>query len=122
MVQGQERRKYARLDLALTISYRETGEHVGKMQNLREALSSDISEGGFRLMTPGKLSNGTLLQLGIILGDDDNDQISATGEVVWQSKVSDNSFETGVMIKEMPNEDKSRFMQYVFDQMSRVLT
>lgn len=121
MIQGMERRKYARLDLALTISYQVIGS-VGKPADPRETVSSDISVGGVRLMTPTPLDNGTMLELEIILGDDESDAVHAEGEVVWQNKLSNTSYETGVMIKGMPNEDKSRFMQFVFDQMTKVVT
>jgi len=119
---GAERRKYARLDLALTVSYRVTGETGGAPVDPREAVSSDISLGGLRLMTPAALANGTMLDLEILLGEDEARPIKAEGEVVWQNKISDTSYETGVMIKNMPNDDKSRFMQFVFDQMSKVVT
>ena len=57
-----------------------------------------------------------------VLGDDEASPVRASGEVVWQNKISETSFETGVMIKGMPNDDKSRFMQFVFDQMTKVVT
>ncbi|MBN1283182.1 MAG: PilZ domain-containing protein [Proteobacteria bacterium] len=119
---GAERRKFARLDLALTVSYRVTGEAGGHPADPREAISSDVSLGGLRLMTPAALANGTLLDLEIVLGDDESSPIKASGEVMWQNKISATSFETGVMIRNMPNDDKSRFMRFVFDQMSKVVT
>ena len=119
---GAERRKFARLDLALTVSYRVAGEAGGLPLDPREAISSDVSLGGLRLMTPTALKNGTLLDLEIVLGDDEGNPVNASGEVVWQNKISETSFETGVMIKGMPGDDKGRFMQFVFDQMSKVVT
>jgi len=119
---GAERRKFARLDLALTVSYKVAGEKGEVPADPREAISSDVSLGGLRLMTPAALANGTLLDLEIVLGDDESSPIKASGEVMWQNKISGTSFETGVMIKGMPNDDKSRFMQFVFDQMTKVVT
>lgn len=118
---GSERRKFARLDLALTISYRVVGHASGEPTDPREALSSDISLGGLRLMTPTRLDNGTILDLEILLGEDEAHPISADGEVVWQNKISDTSFETGVRITGMPKPDKKRFMEFVFDQMAKVV-
>jgi c-di-GMP-binding flagellar brake protein YcgR len=118
---GSERRKFARLDLALSVSYRVSGQ-VGQPVDLREAISSDISLGGLRLMTPTVLENGTLLDLEIYLGEEGEITVGATGEVMWQNKMSSTSYETGVMIKGMPNDDKSRFMEFVFDQMAKVVT
>lgn len=119
---GIERRKYARLDLALTVSYRVSGQSGGQPNDLREAVSSDISAGGLRLMTPTHLENNTILDLEIILGEDDDRPVKAEGEVMWQNKISSTSYETGVLIKGMPTADKSRFMQFVFDQMAKIVS
>ena len=118
---GAERRKFARLDLALTVSYRVAGLSTGQPLDPREAVSSDVSLGGIRLMTPSPLPNGTLLDLEIILGEEEGDPINAQGEVVWQSKITATSYETGVQIRGMPAADKKRFMEFVFDQMSKVV-
>ena len=39
--------------------------------------------------------------------------------MVWQNKISSTSFETGVVINQMDNDAKKRFMAFVFDQMSK---
>lgn len=121
MPNGAERRKFARLDLALTVSYAVADPH-GKTVNPREALSTDISAGGLRLMTPAPLETGATLELNIFLSEDEENPIRATGEVVWQTKLSNTSYETGVVIREMPEEDKKRFMSFVFDQLAKVIT
>lgn len=117
-----ERRKYARLDLALTVSYRETGRVIEKPFDPREAVSSDLSMGGIRLMTPTHLENGAILDLEIILGEEGVSPISAEGEVIWQNRLASFSFETGVMIRSMPMTDKKRFMEFVFDQMAKLVS
>lgn len=119
--QASDRRKFARLDLALTVSYKVVGHSSDQPLDPREAISSDVGLGGLRLMTPSPLENGTLLDLEILLGEEACDPISAEGEVVWQNRISDVSFETGVMIRGMPNADKKRFMEFVFDQMAKVV-
>lgn len=120
MISASEKRKFARLDLALSVSYavRDGGRIV---HDPREALSSDISEGGLRLMTPTALSIGTEVDLIIALEGASDQPLHAVGEVVWQQKHSSLSFETGVTIREMPQGDRSRFMQFVFDQMSKIV-
>lgn len=119
---NSDRRKFARLDLALTVSYRVRDRGIVNQPDPREALSSDVSLGGLRLMTPTKIENGTRLDLEIFTGKEGGHPISAEGEVMWQNKISDTSFETGVMIRSMPNADKKRFMEFVFDQMAKVVT
>ena len=115
-----DRRKYARLDLALTVSYRVV-DQIGE-DKPQEVVSSDISLGGLRLMTPSPLDHGTRLEIEIFLPEDDKNPIKADGEVVWQSKISATSYETGIVIRGINDADKSRFMQFVFDQMSKVVT
>lgn len=116
----ENRRKYARLDIALTVSY--AVENItGKISEYAEALSSDISAGGLRLMTPGPLTNGSKLDLQIFLGDAPTDSIDAKGEVVWQNKISDTSYETGILITTMENDAKKKLMEFVFDQMTRLV-
>jgi c-di-GMP-binding flagellar brake protein YcgR len=88
----------------------------------REALSTDISAGGLRLMTPTALETGATLDLNIFLAEDEENPVKATGEVVWQHKLSNTSYETGVTILEMAEDDKKRFMSFVFDQMAKVVT
>lgn len=120
MVTEDNRRRFARLDLALSVSYVAQGQ-TGLNQDPREALSSDISAGGLRLMTPTALKDSTLLTLQIILDGDESNMIEATGEVVWQRKLGTASYETGVIIQKMPEADRTRFMQFVFDQMSKIV-
>lgn len=72
-------------------------------------------------MAPTALENGTQLELDIHV-EDGVSPIKATAEVVWQTKISTTSYETGVLIKGMPEADRSRFMSFVFDQMSKVVT
>lgn len=116
----QNRRKYARLDIALTVSYA-VEDVAGKISEYAEAVSSDISAGGLRLMTPTPLTTGSHLDLEVFLGDDPDNKIHAKGEVVWQNKISDTSYETGVLINHMDNEAKKKLMSFVFDQMSRLV-
>lgn len=119
-VASDNRRKFARLDLALSVSYR-VDDRSGAPQDPREALSSDISQGGLRLMTPTELPMGSQLDLLVTLEGSEDAPIHAKGEVVWQNKISATSFETGVTIRSMPDADRSRFMQFVFDQMSKIV-
>ena len=117
---SDNRRKYARLDIALTVSYALEGV-AGELSDYAEAMSSDISAGGLRLMTPTALTAGSHLDLEIFLGDAPENKIHAKGEVAWQNKISPTSFETGVLISHMDNDAKKRFMEFVFDQMSRLV-
>ncbi|OGP16846.1 MAG: hypothetical protein A3I75_02215 [Deltaproteobacteria bacterium RIFCSPLOWO2_02_FULL_50_16] len=113
----QERRRYARLDIALSVSYAILNSNT-EFKEQNEAWSSDISAGGLRMMTPTSLENGSQLELEIYVGDG-TQSINANAEVIWQSKISETCYETGAIIRYMPESDKKRFMGFVFDQMSR---
>lgn len=116
----ENRRKYARLDIALSVSYA-VEDVAGKLSEYAEAVSSDVSASGLRLMTPTPLEAGSRLDLEIFLGNDPQNKIHAKGEVVWQNRISNTSYETGVLIQHMDNTAKKRFMEFVFDQMARFI-
>ena len=128
---SKDQRRHARLDIALSVNYaiREAGpDGTIKASEMAETLSSDISASGLRLMTVAPLENGSILNLEIALPEDwpnpaksVSEPIRAQGEVVWQNKISDYSYETGTVIKHMEESDKKRLMSFVFDQMSRLV-
>lgn len=113
-----ERRGHARLDISLTVSYA-VEKSGGNLSHRADALSSDISASGLRLMTPGALQPGAVLDLEIRVPEDGVPPIHAQGEVVWQNRLSEYSYETGTVITGMEEDDKKRFMAFVFDQMNR---
>jgi len=120
---SKDQRRHARLDIALAVNYA-IQQAGGEPSEMAETLSSDISASGLRLMTVAPLENGSILNLEITLPEDwpgAGDPIRASGEVVWQNKISDFSFETGAVIKHMEESDKKRLMSFVFDQMSRLV-
>ena len=119
-VPDRDQRRHARLDIALAVSYaiHDEGSAASEMA---ETLSSDISATGLRLMTVASLENGSILNLEIAIPDQEGEPIRAMGEVVWQSKVSEFSYETGAVIKHMDECDKVRLMSFVFDQMTRLV-
>ena len=120
MNDNHDRRRFARLDLALTVSYAVL-DHAGELErDPLKALTADISAGGLRLMTPTPLVTGTKLDLGIFLGEDER-AIKATGEVVWQRRLAPTSFETGVEINGIDEKDRKRFMEFIFDQVSEIV-
>lgn len=120
---SKDQRRHARLDIALAVNYA-IDQAGGEASEMAETLSSDISASGLRLMTVAPLENGSILNLEITLPEewpDAGDPIKAQGEVVWQNKISDFSYETGTVIKHMEERDKKRLMSFVFDQMSRLV-
>ena len=119
-IQSREQRRHARLDIALAVSYA-VKDFQTEPSEMAETLSSDISASGLRLMTVAPLENGSTLNLEITLPELDVAPIRAIGEVVWQNKISDYSYETGTVIKHMDDQDKMRLMSFVFDQMAKLV-
>ncbi|HSA60363.1 MAG TPA: PilZ domain-containing protein [bacterium] len=123
----KDQRRHARLDIALAVNYaiQQAGpDGVYGASEMAETLSSDISASGLRLMTVAPLDNGSILNLEITLPEEwpgAAEPIKAQGEVVWQNKISDYSYETGTVIKYMEENEKKRLMSFVFDQMSRLV-
>lgn len=118
--QAKERRRFARLDIALSVSY-VVKNSAGEVTEMAEAMSSDISATGIRLMTPTPLENGDELELEINIEGQDQPPVHASCEVVWQNKISDSSYEIGAVIKYMAETDKKRFLDFVFSQMSQLI-
>jgi c-di-GMP-binding flagellar brake protein YcgR len=120
---NQDLRRHARLDIALAVNYA-VQQSGGEVSEMAETLSSDISASGLRLMTVAPLDNGSILNLEIALPEEwpgAAEPIKAQGEVVWQNKISDYSYETGTVIKYMEESEKKRLMSFVFDQMARLV-
>lgn len=115
-----EKRKFARLDIALNVGYQVINTR-GKPSREAEAYSSDVSAGGIRLMTPAPLKNGTRLSLDIFLSGDDEMALKAEGEVVWQNEITESSYETGIVIFSMNDRDKKILTGFIEQQMSRLI-
>ncbi len=115
-----ERRKHARLDIALSVSYVVKDED-GEVTEMAEAMSSDISATGIRLMTPTPLENGSTLDIEITIEGQMGEPVYATCEVMWQNQISDHSYEIGAVIRYIEEDDKRRFLDFVFTQMSQLV-
>ncbi len=115
-----ERRRYARLDIALSVNY-VVRDESGEVTEMAEAMSSDISATGIRLMTPTPLDNGATLDLEITIEGQDSEPVMASCEVVWQNQISDSSYEVGAIIRYIEEDDKKRFLDFVFRQLSQLV-
>ncbi len=115
-----ERRKHARLDIALSVNY-VVHDANGEVTEIAEAMSSDISASGIRLMTTAPLDNGATLDLEITIEGQGGQPVCASCEVVWQNQISDTSYEIGAVIRYIEEDDKRRFLEFVFNQMSQLV-
>lgn len=115
-----ERRKHARLDIALSVNYT-VKDASGEVTEMAEAMSSDISATGIRLMTTSPLENGSTLDLEITIEGQNSRPVHANCEVVWQNQIADCIYEVGAVIRFMEEEDKRHFLEFVFNQMSQLV-
>jgi c-di-GMP-binding flagellar brake protein YcgR len=117
---GSERRRHARLDIALSVRYivQRSGAENSEMA---EALSTDVSATGLRLMTPTSIGNGSIIDIEIVIEGKRDEPVKASAEVVWENKISDTSYEVGCIIRHMDPDEKKRFLNFVFEQMNQLL-
>lgn len=115
-----ERRRSARLDIALSVNYM-VRDSSGEVTEMAEAMSSDISATGLRLMTPTPMRNGSTLDLEITIEGQQGEPVRASCEVVWQNQISETSYEIGAIIRHIGDQDKKRFLEFVFDQMTQLV-
>lgn len=105
----EERRKYIRIDKALSLSYEILESFLRP-----SCRSKDISEGGIRLRIFQRLAPGTALKLWIYLRDFEQ-PILAVGEVAWLQKQNDKEypFEVGIRFIEINSSDRDKLSKYI---------
>ena len=77
---GKERRHHVRFKKALEVTY-----SVEKKSGLNSSKTVDISEGGVKLLLDEKLSEGTMINLHIVLPNSKK-ILDVEGEIVWSSE------------------------------------
>lgn len=109
-----EKRKHARLKVELDVQYLVMGK---ENRSSVTAKSVNISLGGVRIVMPELLDKGTKLDLRIFLVGEEKKPIIVKGQVMWQKRISNRSYDTGIRIEELKEEEKERFTNFVFRQM-----
>lgn len=105
----EERRKYVRIDNALTVSYR-----IIKGYLTSSAHSRNISEGGICLPIHHKFDPGVVLALKIHILEWDV-SIKAVGEIMWIKELKDETFTfwAGIKFIEIPPEGYDKLRRYI---------
>lgn len=111
---GKERRKHTRLQKILDVSYT-----VRKKPFLKSsARTTDISEGGMKIVLDEKLPTGTILELKVPLPDSKGTQ-DIEAEVVWSEESPDKSssgkriFSSGVKFLAVRESSGSALLSYI---------
>lgn len=105
----EDRRKYFRIDNALSVSYR-----ILKGYLISSSHSRNVSEGGICLPMHQKFDPGVVLALKIHILEWDV-SIKAVGEVVWliEKMERDYTFLAGIKFIEIDPEGYNKFRRYI---------
>lgn len=109
----RERRKFLRLENNVAVKYSKALKTIGR-EYFKEVGNGNIGGGGIKLALKEKLSVGTILILKIDLpGDSKPLPVFATGEVVWNKKIEEDKYDTGIKFLKIAKRDRGRIIHYV---------
>jgi c-di-GMP-binding flagellar brake protein YcgR len=118
----QERRKYARLDIPLEITYSIQGKSGSKYKTIIK----NISPGGVSFVLKEDLPKGAVLNISLKLPTRP-EPIPIKAKLVWSRKGNDakeNSYNAGFEFIRIPEESKTEFFQYLcnlmYDQLRKL--
>ncbi len=111
----EEKRKYFRVDNALSVSYR-----ILKGYFVSSSRSRNVSEGGICLAMHQKFDPGVVLALKIHILEWDV-SIKAVGEVVWliEKMDRDYTFLAGIKFIDIPPKDYEKLCRYI-EQLKKI--
>ena len=110
----RKQRESARLKMNLDIRY------TSKKNGVSVTKSKDINMGGAQIVTRRSLRSGDALDLEIFLPNERDSPIKAKGFVVWQDKISDSEYDTGIKIEIPDIDDEGRLRSYVLHQQGSI--
>jgi hypothetical protein len=113
----EERRRYIRFDTSLDASCKSGEEEVSEFA----AVIKNISREGLCLNGEQKISEGTVLDMALSVPGD-NIPVLAQGQVAWSMECNgqEDQFDSGVKLVKMTGLDKSRLLEYVYNQWLRI--
>ncbi|MBU4376990.1 MAG: PilZ domain-containing protein [Candidatus Omnitrophica bacterium] len=119
-----ERRKYARLNIEASVTYRIIG-HKDKSKEPAEC--NNISPEGLGLIFQhnDNIKNGTKLE--IVIGLKNSKPFTMIGEIIWVSGIEQKAnkagdkLKAGIKILEIYNDDENRFLLQLCDRMVQKL-
>lgn len=107
----QERRRYIRLEVPISIIIRQQKQ----AQKEYRVSSKNISASGTMVELEGQLQIGEPLELKLIMPGAPN-PVHADGEVIWITKEPDkNIFNTGIKFVKIEEDNKNTFLKFLCD-------
>ena len=107
----KERRKFKRFDAYMSIKYQGNDVPVNGV-----SLSKDLSREGIKINSNAQMSEGTMLDLEILIPDDPK-PVHTSGKVMWSrpSEGQNQGFDQGVRFLMMDPVDKFRVLDYAYN-------
>ena len=110
----EKQRESERLKMNLDIRYTTEEKEISLTK------SEDINMGGLRITTRKPLKDGAILDLEIYFPYDRSNPLKAKGHVVWQEKITNLEYDTGIKL-EIPNvDDEGRLRSFILHQQGSI--
>lgn len=122
----EERRKTARLDMAIEVRYCVLGEGVRSLSEGRaepprrgrkDARTKNVSAGGCLLLTKEELPVNSQLELQIFLDEGEHEALTLQGRIARLNREGKGSYEYGIAFDELSKEARRLFADYFFAKM-----
>lgn len=113
---SQERRKAARLDIPIKVQYR-----VTSLEEVKEAVTRNISAGGCLLLAGEALEVGLCVELSIFLGASETESLVLNGKIVRQMSLDNGRNEFGVEFENMSRDARHLFAEFCFARMYEMI-
>jgi hypothetical protein len=110
-----------RLDAKLNLIISLLTDNLNRKNYKFKASVVDISENGFKLLSPVKLPQGALLEMGLVLPNQPYRTLDILGEVVWETSADGKSEDkkdrsVGVRFLDIQPEDQDLIVHWIFQK------
>lgn len=112
-----EQRKAARLDVAVKVQYKVTGNQDCP----KEAVTKDISQGGCLLVTGEDIPLNSEVELEISLGEAEQEALKLRGRIIRLNRATKGLYEFGISFAEISSEARRLFADYFFAKMYELI-
>ncbi|MFH1791753.1 MAG: PilZ domain-containing protein [Candidatus Omnitrophota bacterium] len=112
-----ERRKTARLDVAIRVEYKVLGVH----DSAKGTVAKDISTGGCLLVASEDIAPGSDVELQILLGDSESEALRLKGKIVRLNRKEGGVYEYGISFDALSSEARRLFADYFFAKMYEMI-
>jgi len=116
-----ERRKTARLDVAIKVHYLVKRQTADGFEAIKNAVTKDISLGGCLLLVAEDIQIGSELELEILLGETDSEALRIKGRILRLNRQEHGLYEYGIAFDSISKETRRLFADYFFAKMYEMI-